>query len=190
MVAGVATDCEEATMRNSNLLPVKAKGLVLLRSERSRGSRGRLETPTSRLLAEEPPFAPLGLPEATESRIPVSASPRKIEMTEGGASWPPRRLSLPAVAAEARRRPALRSTASMTAAMKRRKRAFEAGSLPGSRRLAPESVERAQFTCLPEPFTPSKGFSWRRAAMPWRSATLRIVSITSWFASAAMLALA
>ena len=42
-----ATDCDEPTERNSNLLPVKAKGLVRLRSERSTGRGGNVETPTS-----------------------------------------------------------------------------------------------------------------------------------------------
>lgn len=45
-----AMDWEEPTARNSNLLPVKAKGLVRLRSERSTGRGGREETPISMLV--------------------------------------------------------------------------------------------------------------------------------------------
>ena len=42
----------------------------------------------------------------------------------------------------------------------------------------PVLVLMDQLTCLPDPLTPSKGFSWRRAVMPWRAATLRSVSMT------------
>ena len=39
-VFGPAIDCDAPTARNSNLLPVKANGLVRLRSPASRGSFG------------------------------------------------------------------------------------------------------------------------------------------------------
>ena len=51
----------EPTARNSNLLPVKANGLVRLRSPASLGSLGRIETPVSKmppcLLLLAPPFS-------------------------------------------------------------------------------------------------------------------------------------
>ena len=43
---------EDGTMRNSNLLPVKAKGEVRLRSVASRRMNGRVETPTRMMDAE------------------------------------------------------------------------------------------------------------------------------------------
>ena len=44
-----AMDIEEPTMRNSNFLPVKAKGDVRLRSEMSLGRVGMVATPMRRL---------------------------------------------------------------------------------------------------------------------------------------------
>jgi hypothetical protein len=46
-VFGHAMFCPEETARNSNLFPVKAKGLVRLRSPASRGSFGSTLTPRS-----------------------------------------------------------------------------------------------------------------------------------------------
>ena len=37
-----------------------------------------------------------------------------------------------------------------------------------------------QLSCLPEPLTPAKGFSWSRHTSPWRSATLFIIYMASW----------
>ena len=52
--SGPAIDCLEPTARNSNRLPVKANGLVRLRSPASFGSGGSVSTPTvSVLLAFE-----------------------------------------------------------------------------------------------------------------------------------------
>ena len=55
-------------------------------------------------------------------------------------------------------------------------------------RFLPVSVERDQLSCLPEPLTPAKGFSWSRHTSPWRSATFFIISMASWFWSQAELA--
>ena len=44
---GPAMDCSEPGARNSNRLPVKANGLVRLRSPGSVGSTGRVSTPIS-----------------------------------------------------------------------------------------------------------------------------------------------
>ena len=43
---GPAIDCDEPTVLNSNLFPVKAKGEVRLRSVLSLGISGRVSTPT------------------------------------------------------------------------------------------------------------------------------------------------
>ena len=45
MIIGTATVCPEPGARNSNRLPVKANGLVRLRSPGSVGSTGRVSTP-------------------------------------------------------------------------------------------------------------------------------------------------
>jgi hypothetical protein len=70
---GPATDWEEPTMRYSNLLPVKAMGLVRLRSVRSLGSSGRAVMPIFTYwllpLAQLPSFV-------MASRIEESCSPR------------------------------------------------------------------------------------------------------------------
>ena len=50
------------------------------------------------------------------------------------------------------------------------------------------SVARDQLSCLPEPLTPAKGFSWSRHTRPWRSATFFIISMVSWLWSQAVLA--
>ncbi len=76
------------SIRNSNLLPVKANGEVRLRSEISLGRLGMVVTPISIL----PPWRRLDLPSVSISvRMSVSKSPRKIETMAGGASLPPRR---------------------------------------------------------------------------------------------------
>jgi hypothetical protein len=62
-------DWLEATIRNSNLLPVNAKGLVLFRSVMSIGSLGRVVTPISIFSPERPGT---GLPAAMASTISVS----------------------------------------------------------------------------------------------------------------------
>ena len=77
----------------------------------------------------------------------------------------------------------------MKAAKNSRNWAFCRGVEPGLNRFLPVSVERDQLSCLPEPLTPAKGFSWSRHTSPWRSATFFIISITSWFWSQAALAL-
>ncbi len=60
-VLGPAMDCEPPTARNSNLLPVKANGLVRLRSPASLGSLGSTLTPISMkppcLVDLAPPFS-------------------------------------------------------------------------------------------------------------------------------------
>ena len=89
---GLAMDWEEPSIRNSNLLPVKASGEVRLRSVVSWGISGMASTPIcSFFLVMSTYFVPCTM----ESRMAVSSSPRKMERMAGGASLPPRRWSLP-----------------------------------------------------------------------------------------------
>ena len=88
VTSGPAIDWFEPTARNSNLLPVKANGLVRFRSPLSFGSGGSVSTPT----VKKPPLRLLSsLPFSICSKMSVSMSPRKIEMIAGGASFAPRR---------------------------------------------------------------------------------------------------
>ena len=95
MMFAHAIELEEPTMRNSNLLPVKAKGEVRLRSVVSLKKRGRVGTP-SYIGAFS--AALYGASCSMDSSTAVSSSPRKIDTTAGGASFAPRRWSFPAVA--------------------------------------------------------------------------------------------
>ncbi len=70
------------------------------------------------------------------------------------------------LATDARRSPWCLFTAWITAVQKNRKFVLSAGVSPGSIRLWPVSVPIDQLLCLPEPFTPAKGFSWRRQTSP------------------------
>ena len=88
-------ECDDPTARNSNLLPVKANGDVRLRSVGSLAVSGRPATPTSsRRWATSSEFFPC----MNASKPAVTSSPRYMDMMAGGASWPPRRWSLDAVA--------------------------------------------------------------------------------------------
>ena len=85
---GPAIDWFEPTARNSKRLPVKANGLVRLRSPASFGSGGRTSTPT---VSVPFPFDEVAPPALICSKMSVNCSPRKIEMIAGGASLAPRR---------------------------------------------------------------------------------------------------
>ena len=137
------------TMRNSNLLPVKAKGEVRLRSESSSFKSGRLFTPVRS--APRSSFCS-AWPSASSCSICVSALPRKILTTAGGASLPPRRSSLPGQLAERRSRSAYLSTAVSTAHSVTRKTGFSSGLSVGFRRFLPVLVTMLQLLCLPLPF--------------------------------------
>ena len=105
-VIGPAQLMDEPGARNSNLLPVKAKGEVRLRSVLSRSISGILPTTFS--------FSSVfssgdSLPEDTCSsseRTWVSCVPINMDITAGGASLAPRRWSLDAEAMHARKRSA------------------------------------------------------------------------------------
>ena len=106
-------------------------------------------------------------------------------MIAGGASLAPRRWSLPAEATVERRSPWCNETARITAVAKVRKRSFACGSWPGSRMLPTAGDPSDQFTCLPEPLTPAKGFSWSSATKPYFGASLRTrVIVSCWWSAA------
>ena len=71
--SGPDTDWLAPTARNSNLLPVKANGLVRLRSPASFGKAGNVSTPTFRWPGFLEVFAP---PLPICSKMSVSCSPR------------------------------------------------------------------------------------------------------------------
>ena len=132
VIMGPAQDWAEPGARNSNLLPVKANGLVRLRSVASRGRTGSVSTPIWSVSLRLPrPDSPLMIFSITS----LSWSPRKMEIMAGGASFAPRRWSFPALATELRSRSLCLSTASMMAASTVRKMAFCCGSVPGSSRF-------------------------------------------------------
>ncbi len=99
---GAATVCIEPGARNSKRLPVKANGLVRLRSPGSVGSTGSVSTP---MCITPLPFDDVAAPFAICSKTSASWSPRKIEMIAGGASFAPSRWSLVADATDARSSP-------------------------------------------------------------------------------------
>ena len=181
-----AIDMEEATIRNSNLFPVKANGDVRLRSVASFLIGGMVWTPISirspLLLWVAVPFCKIC------STISSNCSPRKIEMIAGGASFAPRRWSFPGLEADIRNSAALSSTAAITADKNRRNCLLSYGVLPGLNKFFPVLVTKDQLSCFPEPFTPANGFSWRRHSKLWRRATFFIVSITNWLWSVAIFA--
>ena len=91
-------------MRNSNLLPVKAKGDVRFRSVASLRTSPTFAMPVR---SRSPLMVLAARPVATSWEITSSScSPRKTEMIAGGASLPPRRRSLPTSAADSRSRSA------------------------------------------------------------------------------------
>ena len=179
---------DEPTVRNSNLLPVKANGDVRLRSVASFFMYGMECTPVKSF----PPWMVFSIvPFATSCvRISSSCSPKNMEIITGGASFPPSLWSFPGFEAERRKSSACSSTALITAARKNKNCVFSCGFLPGFKRFLPVFVIIAQLSCFPEPFTPAKGFSCSRHASPWRFATFFMHSIISWLWSVAMFAVA
>ena len=161
-VLGSDSDCELPSARNSNLLPVKANGLVRLRSPPCMGSGGSTSVPRPRKPLSVAPSPP----DSIAPNALSSSAPRKIEMIAGGASLAPSRKSWPADAIEARSSAWCLFTAWMTAVQKNRNWRFSCGVSPGSSRLLPVSVPIDQLLCLPEPLTPAKGFSCSRATRP------------------------
>ena len=186
VVFGPAMESAEPTIRNSNLLPVKANGEVRLRSVASLSRSGSVDTPVSSL---PPSLQEAALPVSTSCfTTSSSCSPRNMEMIAGGASFAPSLWSFPTSDADWRSRSACLSTAFMMQASTSRNWMFSFGVSPGSSKFMPSSVVMDQLSCLPEPLTPAYGFSCSRHLRPCCTATRFIVSITSWLWSTAILA--
>ena len=90
----------EPGMRNSNLLPVNANGEVRLRSVVSLRKLGNSGTPRSMDTFSTHVYS---WSSTSASTTAPSSSPRNMEMMAGGASFAPRRWSLPAEATDMRR---------------------------------------------------------------------------------------
>ena len=156
--------CELPGMRNSNLLPVNANGDVRLRSVLSFRNAGSTETPKSMATLSALSYSD-SWSFTNASTISESSLPRKMDTMAGGASFAPRRWSLPALATDMRSSSWYSSTASMTQVKNTRKRRFSMGFSPGSSKLRPPA-ESDQLSCLPEPLMPSNGFSCCRHTRP------------------------
>ena len=103
-----------------------------MRSESSRFTCGRLRTSAS-----TSPYSACfrRCPSAISRSTSVSASPKNTLTMAGGASWPPRRSSLPGQAAARRSRSAYWSTAASTAHSTTRNTGFSSGVRPGFSRF-------------------------------------------------------
>src|SRR5690554_4302527 len=148
---------DDPTARNSNLLPVKAKGDVRFRSVLSRFNSGIFGIPCQRRLSDFTILAIRGV--SISSRTSFSWLPKKMEMIAGGASLAPRRWSLLAEAIEALSRSACSCTALMVLIKKVRNMRLVFGVFPGDKRFTPVLVISDQLLCFPEPLMSAYGFS-------------------------------
>ena len=153
---GPATDWLEPTARNSNLFPVKANGLVRLRSPGSRGNVGKTELP---ILSSPPAFAVLAPPFSIWSTMSWSMSPRKTEMIAGGASLAPRRWSLWAVGDRDPQQVAVTKHGADHRDQEGQELSVLMRRLAGLQQVVTGSSAIDQLRCLPDPFTPANGFS-------------------------------
>ena len=157
---------EDPGARNSNRLPVNAKGDVRLRSVLSIIRSGicgiSISMPCLPFSAKSSSLSESSM----WSSNSVSCLPRKLLMMDGGASLPPKRWALVALMMEAFNSPLWRYTPMRVSTMKVTKRRFSSGVLPGAWSRIPLSADRLQLLCLPEPLTPSKGFSWSKTRKP------------------------
>ncbi len=186
IVFGPATDWLDPTARNSNLFPVKAKGEVRLRSVLSFEKVGTTETPVAKRVAS---VLFVFLPSQISSIKASSSSPKNIEIIAGGASLAPKRWSLPALAILMRNKSEYSSTALIVQASAAIKDLFLAGLEPGSNKFIPVFVITDQLSCLPEPFTPAKGFSCNKQRKPCFLAISCISCINKWLLSVVILTL-
>ena len=188
MVIACAQVAEEPTARNSNLLPVNAKGEVRFLSVLSSSISGILPTTLS---LSSVFFSGDILPPSSfssSSNTEVSWLPMKAEMIAGGASLAPKRWSLPAEAIAARSKSEWSWTALMVLMKKVRNCKFFLGVEPGESKLTPVLVLSDQLLCLPDPLIPAKGFSCNSTRKSWRRATLSMISMNKEFWSTEMLA--
>ena len=184
---GIEQLAEEPVARNSKRLPVKAKGDVRLRSVLSSIISGIL--PMLSFMAVFP--SGVNLLAALFSMsfiIAVIVLPQKTESTEGGASLPPRRWALVAEAMEAISNDPYFSAAIRVQTKNVRKSIFPLGLWAGAIRFTPVLVDNDQLQCLPLPFIPWNGFSWKMTLRWCLGATLFIIVIRRMLWSAATLA--
>src|SRR5699024_10941211 len=152
IVMGMAEFAVDPTARNSNLLPVKAKGEVRFLSVLSLRSSGILGMPSHSIASSFTFLA--NREDSTSFNMAFSWVPRDIDMIAGGASLAARRWSFPASAIDARRRSVLVGTALMVQIKKLRSMRLFLGVLRGDRRLMPLSVIKDHLLCVHEPFIP------------------------------------
>ena len=107
----------------------------------------------------------------------LNCEPMNADMMAGGASLAPNRWSFPTLAMDARTTSAWRCNAAKVLTKKVRKRRLVLGLVPGFNKFTPVLVPKDQLLCLPEPFTPAKGFSWSKMRKSWRRATFSNNSI-------------
>ena len=155
-----------------------------MRSEVSFLKSGSTSTPVS---MSDLPALLYSLPSIIASTSAPRSSPKYMEMIAGGASFAPSRWSLPAEATVIRSRSWYSCTAFTTAARKSWNWRLSSGFLPGSSRFSPVLVPIDQLLCLPEPFTPAKGFSCSRQTRPCFSAVFFMTSMVSSLWSVAIL---
>ena len=154
------------TARNSNLLPVKAKGDVRLRSVLSMSSSG-IDGMSSLMATFPAMLMSSSLVEfSIWSRMDETVFPRKDEMMAGGASLAPSRCALVALMMEALSSPLCLCTALSVSATKVTNLRLSMAFFPGPCSRMPVSVDSDQLLCLPDPLTPLKGFSCRRQRKP------------------------
>ena len=180
---------EEPTARNSKRLPVKANGEVRLRSVLSINNSGICGIP-----AILKPLLPLNTISLAPSLLTILSNisdnwrPKNTEMIAGGASLAPKRCALVALIMLAFNKPLCLYTAIMTLTKKVMNCRLSFGVLPGESKLTPVSVPKDQLQCFPEPLTPLKGFSCKRARKQCLRHTRLMVDIKSRLWSFAKLA--
>ncbi len=112
-------------------------------------------------------------------------------MIAGGASLAPRRWSLAAEATDAQQAAVLVHRADDRGAEDQELRVVVRG-VAGHRAGCPcVGLPSEKFTCLPEPLTPAKGFSWKQAlhAVLARPRALKVVISSCWWSVATLAAL-
>ena len=176
-MAALSTSMEQAqlasepTARNSKRLPVKANGLVLLRSVLSINSSGI--SGMSNII----PCFPCKVNKSSLSATSiwfnnsVSCVPKNDEIMAGGASFAPNRCALVALMMDALSSPLCLYTLINVSTKNTTKRRLSSAVLPGACSNTPVSVHKLQLLCLPLPFTPANGFSCNSTRKPCLRAT-------------------
>ena len=164
MMLGPEMEMAEPSIRNSNLLPVKAKGEVRFRSVVSMRRIG--QHVHARFAASFRLDAGVGLtPSQWRPTRRPARRPGTWKRWHGGASLAPRRWSLPAEATEMRSRSWYSSTALDDGGTENsRNWVFSCRVLAGVQQVfARCRWKRTSCCACREPLTPSKGFSLQQA---------------------------